>query len=255
MSKTICVSNLQLYVLLHIFFMLCSNILLWTLYRCVGPFVTTYMPLQNLPLQKNRLLEACGGTQRPAASDVACSVVSASRHWCFSDGQVPNNTPSRGFCEFCFSKLAEFTTLLRACVEGVWSAMDWQPAQDSLLSVAGIDMGKQRITDSLSLHVSGEEMPCIIPDIPPNTTSLYKQGTALFLGRPTVISKLNTSVPMGSCTGLVIQQILISSNILWGAAASAALDIVVKFPDTHYMGFTLFFFILPLFQTPSLQSD
>lgn len=97
-----------------------------------------------------------------------------------------------------------------------------------------MDMGKQRITDSLSLHVSGEEKPYIIPDIPPNPTSLYKQGTVL-LRRPTVISKLNTSVPMGSCTGLVIQQILISSNILWGAVASAALDIVVKFPDTQYM--------------------
>lgn len=93
-------------------------------------------------------------------------------------------------------------------------------------------MGKHRITDSLSLHVSGEEMPCIIPDIPPNATSLYKQGTVLLLRRPAVISKLNTSVPMGSCTCLVIQQILISSNILWGDVASAALDIVVKFPET-----------------------
>lgn len=113
--------------------------------------------------------------------------------------------------------------------------MDWQPAQDSVLSVCGIDIGKQRITDSLSLRVVVEEMPCIIPDIPPNATLLYKQGTVCLLRRPTVISKLNTNVPMGSCTGLVIQKILISSYNSWGAVPSAALDIVVKFPDTPYM--------------------
>lgn len=52
---------------------------------------------------------------------------------------------------------------------------------------------------------------------------------------------------MGSCTGLVIQQILISSNILWGAVASAALEIVVEFPDTQYRGLLYVFFLLCLY--------
>lgn len=98
--------------------------------------------------------------------------------------------------------------------------MDWQPARDEFLSVAEIGMSKQRITDYLSLTVAGEEMSCIILDISPTVTSLYKQGAILLLRRPTVISKLNTNVPMSSCIGLVILQILISSYIVWGLFCS-----------------------------------
>lgn len=68
---------------------------------------------------------------------------------------------------------------VRMCGRCVWSSMDWQPAQDSVFSVAGMDMREHRITDSLSLTVNGEVMCCISPDIPPNATSLYKQGTFL----------------------------------------------------------------------------
>lgn len=39
---------------------------------------------------------------------------------------------------------------------------------------------------------------------------------------------------MGSCTALVIQQILISF-IVWDVVSYAALVIVVKFPDIQYM--------------------
>lgn len=106
------------------------------------------------------------------------------------------------------------------CERCVWSAMDWQPAWDEFLSVSEMGMNKQRITDYLILPVAGKEMFRIIPEIPPTATSLYKHGPILLLRRPTVISKVNINVPMGSGTGLVILQILISSDIVWGLLCS-----------------------------------
>lgn len=73
------------------FFMLCSNRLLWTLCRCVGPFVSP-CHYKICPCKKRDAQEARGGTQQPAGSGVACSVVCAMRHRCFSEVVKCQNT-------------------------------------------------------------------------------------------------------------------------------------------------------------------
>lgn len=101
--------------------------------------------------------------QQPAGSGVACSMVNATRNWCFF--KVVKCQIKLRSCQCCFSKLGEFTPLVcvvlctlvqlealnlllgvRMCGRCVWSSMDWQPARDSVFSVAGMDM--HRITDS-----------------------------------------------------------------------------------------------------------
>lgn len=180
--------------------------------------------MQRRPVEEHISLQAvmyCEETQ--------CSAIIATRNWCFTWwSSVKQYSIAVAVSSVCWwVTIALYVTF--ACsscdrggfslhvrlsrdsklsvggsmCESLWSEMDRQPGWDEFLSVAEIGMTKQRITDYLSL-TAAEEMSCIIADIPPTASPLYKQGAILLLRRPTVISKLNTNVPMGSTTGLVI---------------------------------------------------
>lgn len=98
-------SYVLLYIFLHALFQQAPMDVLQVWWSFVTPRL-----YKICPGQKRDAEEACGGTQQPAGSDVACSVVSATRNMFFWGGQVPNNAVQ--LRQLCFLKLGEFTTLL-----------------------------------------------------------------------------------------------------------------------------------------------